>query len=186
MRRWSSSLFIFLATATFIFVSTAALGVAGCATSGHSPVRQDAVRQETTGATSQRDPSRLSRASFEALMQRLADGWNRNDAREAIDCFTNDARYSAPPNPRIRRGRDELFRFFGGETGRPHAMHLQWHHLIFDEAGQIGAGEYTFKYEIQSHGVVLVRLVNGRIAQWREWEVESPASFEELTKDNAF
>jgi ketosteroid isomerase-like protein len=128
----------------------------------------------------------LSHDDFDRLMQRLANAWNQNDARRAADCFTDDARYSAPPDPRVRRGRDELFHFFGGDKGRPRPMHMQWHHLVFDEERQLGAGEYTFDYDTRSHGVVIVRIVDGRIAQWREWEHASPLSFDALTKDNAF
>lgn len=131
-------------------------------------------------------PRGLSRIGFAELMNRLAGAWNRGDARAAADCFTPDARYSSPPQPRVRRGRDELFRFFGGEHGRPRPMHMKWHHLVFDDAQQIGAGEYTFEYEIRTHGIALVRIVAGRIAQWREWEHPSPRSFEALTKDNSF
>lgn len=126
------------------------------------------------------------RDGFTALMNRLAQAWNQGDARQAADCFTEDARYSAPPDPRIRRGRDELFRFFGGEGGRPGPMHMAWHHLVFDEAQQLGAGEYTFDYQMRTHGMVLVRIVGGRIAGWREWEHPSALSFEALTKGNAF
>jgi hypothetical protein len=57
-------------------------------------------------------------------------------------------RYSAPPNPRIRSGRAALYEFFGGATGRPRPMRMEWHHLVFDEASQVGVGEYTFEYEI--------------------------------------
>ncbi len=128
----------------------------------------------------------LSRDGFTALMNRLTQAWNQGDARQAADCFTEDARYSAPPDPRVRRGRDELFRFFGGEGGRPGPMHMAWHHLVFDEAQQLGAGEYTFDYQMRTHGMVLVRIVGGRIAGWREWEHPSALSFEALTKGNAF
>lgn len=128
----------------------------------------------------------LPRAGFVELMNRLADAWNHGDARLAADCFTEDARYSSPPEPRVRRGREDLFRFFGGEHGRPRPMHMVWHHLVFDETQQLGAGEYTFDYDLRTHGMVLVRIAGGRIAQWREWEHASSLSFEALTKDNAF
>jgi len=59
-------------------------------------------------------------------------------------------------------------------------MKMQWHHLVFDEEKQIGAGEYTFEYEIRTHGVAMVQLVGGRIARWREYEVESPLDWEKL------
>jgi hypothetical protein len=63
---------------------------------------------------------------------------------------------------------------------------MEWHHLLFDEANQIGVGEYTFSYDIQTHGMVIVKISNGRIANWREYEQESPASWEEFISPNTF
>ena len=129
---------------------------------------------------------RLTGAEFRSLMNRLAEAWNAGDARRAVELFTQDAVYSAPPDGRVRRGRDELFRFFGGPTGRPRPMRMEWHHLLFDEASQIGAGEYTFTYDVRTHGVVMLRIVGGRIANWREYEQASPLSWEEFVGPNRF
>jgi hypothetical protein len=120
------------------------------------------------------------------LLQTVARGWNTNDARLAADCFTDDALYSAPPQPGIRRGKPALFDFFGGEKGRPRPMQMEWHHLLFDEEQQIGAGEYTFTYQIRTHGMVIVRLVDGKIANWREYEHPSPLDWQQLVGDNRF
>jgi ketosteroid isomerase-like protein len=128
---------------------------------------------------------RITTAQFKALMESVADGWNTSNARRAADCFTDDALYSSPPNP-IRRGRETLFEFFGGAKGRRHPMKMQWHHLLFDEESQIGAGEYTFTYDIRTHGAVMVRLVNGKIANWREYETESPMEWEQFVGANRF
>jgi phosphoserine phosphatase RsbU/P len=49
-----------------------------------------------------------------------------------------------------------------------------------------GAGEYTFEYEIRTHGIVIVRIVNGLIANWREYEHESPLSWKEMLGANSF
>jgi len=123
---------------------------------------------------------------FRAVMERLAAAWNAGDAAAGADCFTEDAVYGAPPDPRVRRGRPVLFEYFGGASGRLHPMHMQWHHLVFDEREQIGAGEYTFQYEIRTHGVVMVKLVDGRISRWREYEVESPLDWEQLAAETRF
>ena len=77
-------------------------------------------------------------------MMKLAHGWNEGDARKAADCFAENAVYSEPPDKQLYRGRDALFKFFGGNEGRRRAMKMTWHHLIFDEQKQIGAGEFTF------------------------------------------
>jgi hypothetical protein len=128
---------------------------------------------------------KMTTAQFKALMESVADGWNTGNARPAADCFTDDALYSSPPNP-IRRGRETLFEFFGGAKGRPRPMKMQWHNLLFDEDSQIGAGEYTFTYDIRTHGMVMVRLVNGKIANWREYETESPTEWEQFVGVNRF
>jgi hypothetical protein len=129
---------------------------------------------------------RLTTAEFRSLMNQLAEAWNANDARRAVELFTPDAVYSAPPDGRVRRGRDELLRFFGGPSGRPRPMRMEWHHLVFDEASQIGSGEYTFTYDVRTHGVTMVRIVGGRIANWREYEQTSPLGWEEFVGPNRF
>ena len=65
-------------------------------------------------------------------------------------------------------------------------MHMEWHHLVFDEGTQIGAGEYTFSYDLQTHGMVIIKIRDGRIANWREYEQESAAGWEEAVGANKF
>ncbi len=140
-----------------------------------------------TGCHSKRSaPPGLTSSEFTKLLATLAGAWNSNNAKLAADYFTEDAKYSSPPNPRIRKGRQELFDFFGGEKGRPKPMSMLWHHIVFDESAQIGMAEYTFTYEIRTHGAVIVRIVNGKIANWREYEQESRLNWEEMTGDNWF
>ena len=133
-----------------------------------------------------RPAGHLTAADYKRLMNELADAWNTNDASRAVNLFTDDAVYSAPPNGRVRRGREELFRFFGGPSGRPRPMRMEWHHLVFDEESQIGAGEYTFTYEVRTHGAVMVRVVKGRIANWREYEEASSLDWQEFMGPNRF
>lgn len=128
----------------------------------------------------------IDSATFHRLLETVAQGWNTNNARMAADCFSDDALYSSPPNPRIRRGRAALFEFFGGEKGRPKPMNIEWHHIVFDPATQIGMGEYTFTYEIRTHGVVVIRIQHGKISNWREYEHESPLDWDKLAGENLF
>jgi len=65
-------------------------------------------------------------------------------------------------------------------------MHMKWHHLLFDEQNQIGAGEYSFTYEVRTDGVGMVRVVNGKIANWREYEQESPLDWQQFVGPNQF
>ena len=63
---------------------------------------------------------------------------------------------------------------------------MVWHHLVFDEGRQIGAGEYTYRGRNQYHGIVMVRIVDGLIANWREYHVRSDLPWERFVDENAF
>src|SRR5687768_5830248 len=100
-------------------------------------------------------------AEFDRLLEGLASAWNANDARRAADLFAEDAVYSEPPDRQLYRGREALFRFFGGPAGRAGRMQMTWHHKAFDAAG-IGAGEFTFAWDGgQVHGMASIRVRNG-------------------------
>lgn len=118
-------------------------------------------------------------------MERVAQRWNRGDAEQAASCFTETAVFSGPPST-PHRGRRELFDWFGGAKGRELPMHMAWHHLLFDQARQIGVGEFTFRYRIQTHGLVIVKISNGLIVNWREYEIESPLPWDRFVGENRF
>jgi ketosteroid isomerase-like protein len=138
----------------------------------------------SSGAAPHATPS--DEVAFRQLMQRLADGWNEGDARRAADCFTEDAVYTEPPDKQEYRGRQKLYEFFGGDLGRKASMHMVWHHLAFNASTQVGLGEFTFEYGSKAHGVVVVKLRDGRIAHWREYYYESALSWEEFIRRNPF
>ena len=125
-------------------------------------------------------------AQFEILLRTLAEGWNEGNAQKAADCFTENAVYSEPPDKQLYRGRAALFKFFGGAEGRKRAMKMTWHHLVFNEQTQIGAGEFTFEYGGTVHGVAMVKIENGRISNWREYWYESALDWERFTHSNPF
>jgi hypothetical protein len=79
-----------------------------------------------------------------------------------------------------------LYEYFGGAAGRELPLHMTWHYLIFDPARQIGVGEFTFRYRKQTHGLVIVKLANGLINNWREYEVESELPWDQFIGDNRF
>jgi len=128
---------------------------------------------------------RISSALFRTVMQTVAEGWNRGDARLAASCFAENAIYSGPPSP-PHRGYKALYEYFGGAAGRELPLHMTWHYLIFDPARQIGVGEFTFRYRKQTHGLVIVKLANGLINNWREYEVESELPWDQFIGDNRF
>jgi hypothetical protein len=128
----------------------------------------------------------LTPVEFRRLMETVAAGWNEGNARKAADCFAEDAVYSEPPRKQFYRGRAALFEFFGGDKKPEPPMHMTWHHLVFDEATQVGAGEYTFRMNNQYHGVVMVKVRHGRIANWREYQYQSALPWSAFVDENTF
>jgi len=119
-------------------------------------------------------------------MEQVAQGWNGNNAPLAAAAFTDSAVYLDPPDRQRHMGRQEILEFFGGAAGRRDRMEMTWHHLWFDPATQSGAGEFTFRFGGQSHGVVVVQLRDGRIHRWREYWYASTLSWEEFTGVSRF
>lgn len=128
----------------------------------------------------------MTKEDFKSLMQTIADAWNNGDARKAADCFTEDAIYSEPPDKQLYKGRDALFEYFGGNQGRPGNMKMTWHNLLFDEDKQVGAGEYTFEMDNKNHGVTVIKIENGKIKNWREYQEISNLDFNFFVGDNKF
>jgi ketosteroid isomerase-like protein len=129
---------------------------------------------------------RITSKGFERLMQLVANSWNKGDARKAADCFAENAIYSEPPDKQLYKGRAELFKFFGGNEGRTSAMKMTWHHLVFDEEKQVGAGEFTFEFGNKVHGVAMIKVTEGKISNWREYWYESDLDWEKFIGENKF
>jgi len=129
---------------------------------------------------------KASKADFEAVMGEIAAGWNQNNAERAAACFSEDATYTSVPNVQARKGRAALYEWFGGRNGCPRKMSMEWHHLLFDPGQQIGVGEYTFSYDVRTHGLVIVKIRDGLVSNWREYEHESKLSWSEMIGDNQF
>ena len=129
---------------------------------------------------------KLTRLEFVQLLERLAEGWNNGNAQQASECFTSDALYIEPPDKQYYAGRAALYKFFGGPNGRAGQMNMIWHHILFDEESQIGAGEFTFTYGDTVHGVTMLKVRDGLISNWREYWYASPLTWEEFTERNNF
>jgi hypothetical protein len=129
---------------------------------------------------------KLKTPEFERLMLTIADGWNEGNARKSADCFCEDAVYVEPPDKQVHHGRDQLFEFFGGDHGPELPMHMTWHHLAFNEVEQIGFGEYSFQMHGKYHGIVIVKLVNGLVKSWREYQYKTDLDWKEFARLNAF
>jgi hypothetical protein len=119
-------------------------------------------------------------------MQTIAEGWIEGNARKAADCFSKDAVYIEPPDKQVYHGRDELYEFFGGDHVPEIPMYMTWHHLAFNEAEQVGFGEYSFQMHGRYHGIVIVKLENGLVKFWREYQYKTELSWEEFTRYNSF
>jgi ketosteroid isomerase-like protein len=128
----------------------------------------------------------VTKREFKDLLEAIAAAWSRGDARAAADCFTEDAVYSEPPERQLYRGRADLFDFFGGNEASPPRMQMTWHNVVFDEDQQVGAGEYTFQGQNRYHGAVLVRVADGKIANWREYQRRSDLTWDEFVGVNRF
>jgi hypothetical protein len=126
----------------------------------------------------------MDREGFASLMGTLAHAWNTGDSRTALELFTGDAHYVEPPDAQRYEGRDQLFEFFGADDPPP--MSLVWHHVVFDPEQQIGAAEYTYRGGSTYHGITLVRLVDDRIADWREYQYPSEMDWEAFSAGNRF
>jgi hypothetical protein len=123
---------------------------------------------------------------FRQLMRTIAEGWNEGNARKAADCYTEDAVYTEPPDKQVYVGRAALYEFFGGGKKPEPPMKMEWHHLAFDEENQIGFGEYTFQMNHRYHGIVIVKLRDGKISNWREYQYQSDRDWKEFTAKNFF
>lgn len=137
------------------------------------------------GQRSQDGEKHLNAAAFREMMNRLADCWSQQKTDQALACFTEDAIYMEPPDIQFYKGHSQLRPYFAAL--KPGTF-MRFHNLWFDEARQIGAGEYSFgegNEPTADHGVVVVELRDGRIAFWREYQQKGPTSFEQFldTKD---
>ncbi len=124
----------------------------------------------------------MDSAGFQALLHRLAACWARRDYPAAAAHFTLDVRYADPLRYALQ-GRAELQAFFTADDGMP--QRTAWHATIFDAVRQIGAAEYSYEGTSRYHGVALIRLREGRISHWREYQHVDPRSWEQFSAATA-
>jgi hypothetical protein len=129
---------------------------------------------------------KITQAQFEELMRTVASGWNEGNARKSADCFCEDTVYAEPPEQQLYRGRAGLYEFFGGDAGPDLPMKMTWHHLAFNEAEQLGFGEYTFEMHGRYHGIVIAKIENGLIKYWREYQYPTELNWGEFSRHTRF
>ncbi len=123
----------------------------------------------------------MNKSQFENLLQTVATGWNTKDARMAVECFSDNAIYLEPPDKQLVKGKDELYQYFGGESGAD--MKLTWHNLFFNQEKQSGVGEYTFEMnDVIHHGVAIVEIEDEKINFWREYDIPGTLTYEDFIK----
>lgn len=126
----------------------------------------------------------MTSAAFGALLGRLQSAWTARDHERAAACFAEDVRYADPTRYRLR-GRAALRAFFEDDGGLPQST--IWHHVLFDEAQQLGAAEYTYVGSHRYHGLVLVKVDGGGlVSHWREYQHTSALEFDEYAGDTTF
>jgi hypothetical protein len=108
---------------------------------------------------------------FERLLDALADAWARREYARAADWFADDVRYADPLRYAFT-SRSALLAFFENDDGRP--QRTVWHTRLFDEGAQRGAAEYTYDGTQRYHGIALIRVADGRITHWREYQHVDP------------
>ena len=122
----------------------------------------------------------MNASEFHGMMEQLARAWSQQDTEAALACFTADAEYTEPPDIQFYIGQEQLRPYFAALKA---GTFMHFHHLWFDEAKQVGAGEYSFGMAgkpTADHGVVVVELRHGQIAVWREYQRQGPSAFSDF------
>lgn len=109
----------------------------------------------------------LATDDFHALLVRLAQLWAARDYAAIVEAFAPDVHYADPLRYRLD-GRAALRAFFENDDDLP--QRTQWHVAVFDPTTQTGAAEYTYDGTHRYHGVALIRLADGLITHWREYQ----------------
>ena len=109
----------------------------------------------------------MTKDDFRRLLDELARAWHEKNYDLAVSFFAEKIAYGDPTRYAMN-GKDELLKFFKDDDGYP--QHTTWHNVLFDEVRQVGAAEYTYTGTYQYHGVVIIKVENGLITNWREYQ----------------
>jgi len=125
----------------------------------------------------------MTSQEFRQLLDRLATGWAKRDYAAVAQEFSEDVRYGDPTRYSFDNRRD-LQKFFENDEGCE--QRTTWHTVIFDEAQQLGAAEYTYEGTHRYHGTVWIRVHDGCITHWREYQHISNKPWEEFVAATMF
>jgi len=132
------------------------------------------------------EAGKVSSAGFEQVMNTLAAARSGGNVDKVAELFATDAVGSNLTTGQTYRGRAAAAKLLAGGKSAAQAATVQWHHLLFDEKEQIGSGEFTLAGNPRHHGVLMVKLENGKIAHWREYRIASSRSWERFIAENPF
>lgn len=130
-----------------------------------------------------REAKLVNELEFREVLDRLAKAWANRDYKTAAETFAEDVRYADPLRYTFTE-RVSLRAFFEADDGRE--QKTTFHTVIFDEPRQIAAVEYTYDGSHRYHGVALIRLKNGLITHWREYQHIDQRSWLEFTSGTEF
>lgn len=125
----------------------------------------------------------MTKAEFKALLEELAVAWGRRDYLAAASVFADDVQYADPLRYRLK-SRAELQAFFENDDGYSQAT--VWHLIVFDEAQQSGAAEYTYQGTHRYHGTALIKVRDGKISHWREYQHIDDRAWEDYAGETVF
>jgi ketosteroid isomerase-like protein len=128
----------------------------------------------------------ITTQQFKSAVYTLSQGWNEGNARMAANVFAENAVYEEPPKKQFYKGKQQIFEFFGGDKGFDLPMKMKWHNLSFNEATQVGFGEYTFAMNNQYHGIVVMQFRKGKITHWREYQYSSAIEWKAFAGESRF
>lgn len=127
----------------------------------------------------------MSAAQFELLLQTVRDAWLEENQEKVAGCFATAAVFSIPPSPGLL-GRESLVQIFGSVHNVEPPKRIEWHHVVFDPAQQIGAVEYTIQRRLPTHGVIIIKISRGLISNWRQYAIASDLTWEKFKGMNNF
>lgn len=125
----------------------------------------------------------MTHAAFATALEALARAWTAKEYETAAGFFTEDIRYADPLRYRFG-SRADLLAFFQDDGGLPQST--VWHNIVFDEAQQVGAAEYTYEGNHRYHGLVLIKVNGDRFSHWREYQHISPLDWEDFCAGTVF
>ena len=123
---------------------------------------------------------------FYSLMNSLAVDWSSGNTARISTIFSEAAVYTDASRGQTYKGKAALSRLFGTSGSRPRNPKVEWHHLLFNEHDQIGAGEFICEGPHHSHGMVIVKISGAKISNWREYPAASSLTGQKLTSENPF